>query len=76
MVVSELKIARIRAGLTQVQLAAKLGTDQAMVSNWENGKQTPSRKYAQLLSDLLDVPVSTLRDSATRGIESESRSHD
>lgn len=39
---SELRAARVRAGLTQVQLAARAGTSQATLSAYENGTKQPS----------------------------------
>ena len=35
--------ARERAGMTQAELARRLGTDQPSVSRWEQGKRTPRR---------------------------------
>lgn len=32
---------RLAAGMTQYELADKLMVDQAAVSNWENGKNSP-----------------------------------
>lgn len=34
--------ARVRAGLTQQQLAERLGTSQSVVARWESGKVRPS----------------------------------
>jgi transcriptional regulator with XRE-family HTH domain len=34
--------ARKRAGLTQVELAERLGTTQPQIARWENGKTSPS----------------------------------
>jgi len=34
--------ARLRAGLTQTELAARLGRDRAQVARWETGGQEPS----------------------------------
>ncbi len=36
--VSKLKIARVKAGLTQRDLAKHLGVSQAMVSRWESSE--------------------------------------
>ncbi len=40
--------ARLRAGLTQAELAARLGRERAQVARWEIGAQEPS--YANLRS--------------------------
>lgn len=37
-----LRVARVKAGISQQQLAARLGTRQAVVSNWETGRATPT----------------------------------
>jgi DNA-binding transcriptional regulator YiaG len=37
-------------GLTQEQLANRLGTYQFRVSLWESGKRTPSRLYRALIA--------------------------
>lgn len=50
-IVRELIAARIRAGLTQGQIAARMGTTQSVVARLEGGKRTPSmstvQRYAQ-----------------------------
>lgn len=40
--------ARLRAGLTQAELAARLGRERAQVARWETGAQEPS--FANLRS--------------------------
>lgn len=47
--------ARLKAGLTQVQLAKKLGIRQNMVSDYENGRRTCSDAMARRLSITLKV---------------------
>lgn len=39
---ANLKKARERAGITQVQLAERLNVQQMVISRWENGNRTPS----------------------------------
>ena len=50
-IVHELISARMRAGLTQHQLAERMGTTQSAVARLEGGKRTPSmgtvQRYAQ-----------------------------
>ena len=50
-IVHELIAARIRAGLTQHQLAERMGTTQSVIARLEGGKRTPSmstvQRYAQ-----------------------------
>ena len=47
--------ARIKAGLTQAQLADKLGIRQNMVSDYERGRRTYSDDMAKRLSQTLKV---------------------
>ncbi|PZF57660.1 transcriptional regulator [Curtobacterium sp. MCSS17_008] len=49
-VASELiRDARLRAGLTQVQLAARAGVTQSVISTYENGRREPSLAALQRL---------------------------
>lgn len=47
--------ARLKAGLTQTQLAEDLGIRQNMVSDYENGRRTYSEAMAKRLSERLKV---------------------
>lgn len=47
--------ARLKAGLTQAQLAQALGIRQNMVSDYENGRRTYSDAMAKRLSAVLEV---------------------
>lgn len=47
--------ARLKAGLTQVQLAKKLGIRQNMVSDYEHGRRYFSDAMAKRLSQTLEV---------------------
>ena len=47
--------ARLKAGLTQSQLAGELGIRQNMVSDYENGRRTYSDAMAKRLSTVLKV---------------------
>ena len=53
--------ARLRAGLTQTQLAKKLGIGQNMVSDYERGRRTYSDAMAKRLSKTLKVKEERLR---------------
>lgn len=50
-IVRELIAARMRAGLTQGQIAQRMGTTQSVIARLEGGKRTPSmntvQRYAQ-----------------------------
>jgi DNA-binding transcriptional regulator YiaG len=53
--------ARLKAGLTQRQLAAKLGIRQNMVSDYERGRRRYSDAMAARLSKVLQVKEAYLR---------------
>ena len=53
--------ARLKAGLTQVQLAEKLGIRQNMISDYENGRRTYSDAMAKRLSKILQVKEQHLK---------------
>jgi DNA-binding transcriptional regulator YiaG len=49
-----LREARIRVGLSQGELAEKLGVAQPTISNWERGKGEPSEEPKKILRIVLD----------------------
>lgn len=51
---------RKNAGLTQIQLAEKLGITDRAVSKWENGKAMPDSSIMLELCDLLKITVNDL----------------
>jgi DNA-binding XRE family transcriptional regulator len=53
--------ARLKAGMTQAQLADKLGIRQNMVSDYERGRRTYSDAMAKRLSKTLKVKEERLR---------------
>lgn len=53
--------ARLKAGLTQVQLADELGIRQNMVSDYERGRRTYSDDMARRLSKTLKVKEERLK---------------
>jgi len=53
--------ARLKAGLTQAQLAKKLGIRQNMVSDYEHGRRNYSDTMAQRLSKTLKVKEEHLK---------------
>ncbi len=55
-----LKLARTAAGMTQLELAEKLGITQAMLSRYERNEQTPSVALAAQMAEVLGVDMNTL----------------
>ena len=53
--------ARLKAGLTQTELARELGIRQNMVSDYENGRRTYSDAMAKRLSGVLKVKEERLK---------------
>lgn len=51
---------RKQKGLSQEELAVKLNVVRQTVSKWENGLSVPDSQLLLLISEELDVPVSTL----------------
>jgi transcriptional regulator with XRE-family HTH domain len=51
---------RRKKGLTQADLAAKIGVSQAAISQWETGALTPSPLMIGQLSEVLDIPLAML----------------
>ena len=52
-----IRLARIDAGLTQTELAGKLGVTQSTVNRWEGGRHDPSRETSIRIADILGVTV-------------------
>lgn len=55
-----IKAARKSKGLSQEELAIKLDVVRQTVSKWENGLSVPDSDMLITLSDVLEMPVSTL----------------
>jgi ribosome-binding protein aMBF1 (putative translation factor) len=49
--------ARLKAGLSQVQLAEKLGVRQNMISDYERGKRRLSQSMAKRIAKILHIKV-------------------
>jgi transcriptional regulator with XRE-family HTH domain len=60
MVTGKLATLRLQAGLTQVQLAARMGTTVVTVSRWEQGHNVPPKRIRAKLARVLGVPVDRL----------------
>lgn len=52
-----LEAARVNAGLTQKELAERLGVSNATVVNWEKGVTEPSLSQLRLISQISGIPM-------------------
>lgn len=56
----QLRKARILRGLTQIQLSKLAGIAKSTISMYENGNREPDFETAELLADILNVPLGSL----------------
>ena len=49
--------ARLKKGLTLVQLAEEIGSTHSAISSWENGKQDPAPKFQLKLKEVLGIDI-------------------
>lgn len=56
-VAHHLRVARDQSGMTQRQLAARLGVDQLAVSRWERGVVRPNDTNLAGLADIFGLPM-------------------
>ncbi len=61
---NKIKKARIQKNISQVQLAELIGTSQAMITAYENGKRTPKIETLERIAAALDINVFTLLPSS------------
>ncbi len=54
---------RRRAGLTQAQLAARLGVTPNTIANYENGKTTPPMETVIRIAHILNISTDQLFDT-------------
>lgn len=65
-----LKMARKAAGLTQAQVAERIGINQNTYSYWESGKTRVDAESLQRLAEIFGVPVNALLEpTRTKGIK-------
>jgi transcriptional regulator with XRE-family HTH domain len=57
---ARIRRARIHAGLTQMQLAERVGRDHRTIHRWEYAHRVPSLTDLLLLADALDIPLAEL----------------
>lgn len=58
--VMRLKNARLVAGLTQEELAEKVGVEPSTVCLWETNKTKPAPKRYKMIADALKMPTKTI----------------
>lgn len=63
---SELKIARVRADMSQAQVAKSIGVSSVTVSLWELGKRDIPPARAKQLSELLSIDLHQIIPEAKR----------
>lgn len=61
---SEMKVSleacRVNAGLSQKEMADKLGVSAATIWNWENGKTEPTLSQLRVISELSTIPIGSI----------------
>ena len=65
-----LKDLRLKANLTQVQIAQELDITQQSYQKWESGKSKPTLNTLEMFSDFFDVSIEDLLSDGTVHIES------
>ncbi len=60
----DLRQARLDAGLTQAEVAERLGTTQSAVARWERGAVTPSLAAAARFAEAVGATLSLTSDRA------------
>lgn len=70
---AKVQAARKRAGLTQEELASKIGKTPESISNIERGRQLPMIDTLAVLADVLGVPLPELFGDAGAPIQSARR---
>lgn len=58
---------RFENGITQAELAARIGANQNTVSQYENGKRLPNVRIAHRLSEVLECSVKELLKEMEEG---------
>ena len=67
----KLKAARLAAGLTQEELAARCGLKKQSISRYENSEREPNIRIAKMLADALGVSINTLAVEKVSQLTSE-----
>ena len=62
----KIKELRLKAGMTQAQLAKKMNVDQTAVSRWETGDNKPLSKTHKKLAKVLGCAVEELYEEGDK----------
>lgn len=62
-VITRMKAQRMRLGLTQAELAERIGVTQPRISAWENGKADIPNKRQRQIARVLDIDGSILTEA-------------
>lgn len=65
MIADKIKLLREKAGITQAELARRLGVTRSGMNAWEMGISEPSTKYVAKLATLFKVSTDFLLDMPT-----------
>ena len=78
MLKDNIKKARLDAGLTQIEVAEKLGVAQAQYARWENGGRNPRKGTVEKLAEIFGTSAEILkgRDDGLEEIVSLLREHE
>ena len=78
MLKDNIKKARLDAGLTQLEVAEKLGVAQAQYARWENGGRNPQDETVEKLAEIFGTSFEILkgRDDGLEEIVSLLREHE
>jgi AbrB family looped-hinge helix DNA binding protein len=69
---SNLKMFRVKAGMTQEDIAEKLGVSRQAVAKWEHGESLPDIESCIKLSEIFNTTV----DMLVRNMQTQARSDD
>lgn len=65
---NQIKKARLIAGISQIELAAKIGVTPGAVCQWENGRTRPNVRMLKPLAEALNTTVEKLLGEEERAI--------
>lgn len=55
-----LAAARVNAGMTQKEVAEKMGVSKVTIVNWEKGRTLPNMATARKLAELYSIPLDNI----------------